>query len=75
MPGDDHPGVVVNERLACWVDRDGIAHSLTTLPPFLLYRVDGRPGASPSDVGLFAMLGSQDQPGGPTLWAPETDEP
>jgi hypothetical protein len=75
VPGDGHAGVVVNERLACWVDADGNAHSLVTGPPFLLFRVDGRPGASPADVGQFAMLGSRDQPGGPTLWADEPLSP
>ena len=75
VPGDGHPGVVVNERLACWVDPEGVAHSLVTGPPFLLFRVDGRPGAALSDVGMYAMLGNQDQPGGPTLWAEEPRSP
>ena len=75
VPGDGHAGVVVNERLACWVDVEGVAHSLVTGPPFLLFRVDGRPGAAPSDVGLYAMLGNVDQPGGPTLWAEEPRSP
>lgn len=75
VPGDDHPGVVVNERLACWTDQQGVPHSLVTGPPYLLFRVDGRPGAALSDVGQYAMLGSQDQPGGPTLWAEEPRSP
>jgi hypothetical protein len=75
VPGDGHPGFVPDERLACWIDDEGVAHSLTTSLPFVLLRVDGRPGASTADVGLFPMLGNRDQPGGPTLWAPEPLSP
>jgi hypothetical protein len=75
VPGDGHPGAIPDERVACWTDDAGIAHSVTTSLPFVLLRVDGRPGASTADVGLFPMLGNRDQPGGPTLWAQEPMSP
>jgi hypothetical protein len=75
VPGDGHPGAIPDERVACWTDDAGIAHSVTTSLPFVLLRVDGRPGASTADVGLYPMLGNRDQPGGPTLWAQEPMSP
>ena len=75
MPGDGHPGFIPDQRVACWTDDAGIAHSVTTSLPFILLRVYGRPGASTADVGLYPMLGNKDQPGGPTLWAQEPMSP
>ncbi len=75
VPGDGHPGFIPDERVACWIDDTGIAHSVTTSLPYVMLRVDGRPGASTADVGMDPMLGNTDQPGGPTLWGQEPMSP
>jgi hypothetical protein len=76
VPGDD--GQLAErpaERGACWTDPDGVAHYLATSTPFVLVGVDGRPGTTMSGTERFAWLGNQDQPGSPTLWAPEPRSP
>lgn len=75
VPGDGHPGLEPVERGACWIDAEGTAHYVATLPPFTLLQVDGRTGSTISGVERFAWLGNQDQPGGPTLWAEEPRSP
>ena len=66
VPGDDH-GIEVAERGGCWIDAEGTAHYVATLPPFVLIKVDGA-GGDVTAVERWAWLGNQDQPGAPTVW-------
>ncbi|MEW6225637.1 MAG: hypothetical protein AB1627_13520 [Chloroflexota bacterium] len=67
VPGDDH-GIVVAERGACYLDATAMARYVATLPPFVLVEVDGKV-ADVSAVERWAWLGSQGQPGSPTVWS------
>ena len=67
VPGDDH-GILIAERGACYLDATAMARYVATLPPFVLVEVDGKV-ADVSAVERWAWLGSQDQPGSPTIWS------
>jgi hypothetical protein len=67
-PGDDGAKLIPH-RNACYVDSDGKAHYLATVPKVGLVEVVGKAGKIPP-VEDWAWLGSQDVPGSPTVWLP-----
>lgn len=66
VPGDDNQAPP-DERSGCFVDAEGKAHFLATLPPFVMVEVDGLVD-DVTEVERWAWLGNQDQPGSPTVW-------
>jgi hypothetical protein len=65
-PGDDG-AKLIPYRSACYVDADGKAHYVATVPKVGLIEVVGTGGKIPA-VEDWAWMGNQDQPGGPTVW-------
>jgi hypothetical protein len=65
-PGDDGAKLIPH-RSACYVDGDGKAHYVATVPKVGLIEVVGKGGKIPA-LEDWAWLGNQDQPGGPTVW-------